>query len=59
MNLDVIKEIAKRRDIKVGKLKKAELVRAIQLAEANEPCFGLGHASECGQGECLWRADCY
>lgn len=58
MKLDEIKEIAKQHDIKVGKLKKAELVRAIQAAEQNEPCFETGLASGCGQEECLWRGDC-
>lgn len=58
MKLEEIKEIAKQHDIKVGKLKKAELVRVIQSAEWNDPCFETGRASECGQAECLWRADC-
>jgi hypothetical protein len=58
MKLEEIKEIARQHDIKVGKLKKAELVRAIQSAEGNDPCFETGHASVCGQAECLWRADC-
>ena len=58
MKLDEIKEIAKQHNIKVGKLKKTELVRAIQLAEGNEACFDSGKASECGQDECLWRVDC-
>ena len=58
MKLEEIKEIARQHDIKVGKLKKAELVRAIQSAEGNDPCFATGQASECGQAECLWRADC-
>jgi hypothetical protein len=58
MKLDEIKEIAKQHSIKLGKLKKAELVRAIQLAEANSPCFETGQADECGQDGCLWRTDC-
>ena len=58
MKLEEIKDIAKQHNIKVGKLKKAELVRAIQSAEENDACFGTGRVSECGQGECLWRADC-
>lgn len=58
MKLDQIKEIAKQHDIKTGKLKKAELVRAIQTAEGNEVCFEVGRANECGQRDCLWRADC-
>lgn len=58
MKLEEIKVIAKMHDIKVAKLKKAELVRAIQLAEGNDVCFETGQASQCGQAECLWRADC-
>jgi hypothetical protein len=58
MKLEEIKEIAKRYDIKIGKLKKADLVRAIQAAEMNDICFETGKASECGQEKCLWRTDC-
>ena len=58
MKLEEIKVIAKRHDIKVAKLKKAELVRAIQSAEGNSACFETGQPSECGQEGCLWRADC-
>ena len=58
MKLEEIKEIAKQHDIKIGKMKKAELVRAIQLAEGNDTCFETSQASVCGQAECLWRADC-
>jgi len=58
MKLEEIKEIARKQNIKVGKLKKAELVKAIQQSEGNVPCFDTGQASECGQAECLWRPDC-
>ena len=58
MKLEDVKEVAKKYDIKVGKLKKADLVRAIQAAEQNDACFETGKAAECGQGECLWREDC-
>jgi hypothetical protein len=58
MKLEEIKVIAKKHDIKVGKQKKAELVRAIQGAEKNDACFETGQASECGQEGCLWRPDC-
>jgi hypothetical protein len=58
MKLEEIKEIAKQHDIKVAKLKKAELVKAIQAAEGNDVCFDSGKASYCGQSECLWRSDC-
>lgn len=58
MKLDEIKEIAKQHNIKVGKQKKAELVRAIQSAEGNIPCFDTGLIDECNQDACLWRPDC-
>lgn len=58
MKLEQIKAIAKQHDIKIGKLKKVELVRAIQAAEGNNACFETGQASGCGQEECLWRAEC-
>jgi hypothetical protein len=58
MKLDEIKEIAKQHDIKIAKMKKAELVRAIQSAEGNVPCFETGQAAGCGQSDCLWLSDC-
>ena len=58
MKLDDIKEIAKRHNIKAGKMKKGELVAAIQEAEHNDACFGTGVADSCGQSGCLWREDC-
>ena len=58
MKLEDIKAIAKQFDIKAGKMKKAELIRAIQRAEGNEDCFESGKAACCGQDACLWREDC-
>lgn len=52
-----IKEIAKKMGIRIGKMKKPELIRAIQTAEGNIPCYATrGH--ECDQINCLWREDC-
>jgi hypothetical protein len=58
MKLDEIKVIAVQHNIKVSKLKKAELVRAIQQAEKNVVCFETGTLDKCGQAACLWREDC-
>jgi len=58
MNIQEIKVIAKDRGVRSRNLKKAELVQALQAAEGNEQCFMTGKASECGQEECLWKADC-
>lgn len=58
MKLEEIRTIAGARNIKVGKMKKAEVIREIQNSEGNEPCFDTGYAENCGQGGCLWRGDC-
>jgi hypothetical protein len=58
MKLEEIKEIARQQSIKPGKLKKADLIKAIQKSEGNIDCFATGQASECGQASCLWREDC-
>jgi hypothetical protein len=58
MKLEEIKEIAKQHNIKVGKMKKADLVKAVQLAEQNDACFDTGKVDNCGQETCIWREDC-
>lgn len=58
MKIDEIKEIARRHGIKAGKTKKSDLVRAIQNAEGNSPCFDSNSSAHCGQTDCLWREDC-
>ena len=58
MTVDEIKEMARLLNIKTGKAKKSELVRAIQQAEGNPVCFTTGQKEECGQPACLWRDDC-
>ncbi len=58
MRLEEIKAIARERGIQPGKMKKADLVRAIQQAEGNEPCYASDRAATCGQQDCLWRDDC-
>ncbi|KAF0219971.1 MAG: hypothetical protein FD174_1695 [Geobacteraceae bacterium] len=58
MNVQEIKEIARQKGLKVGKVKKSELITTIQEAEGNYPCFDTGKADECNQVNCLWRIDC-
>jgi hypothetical protein len=58
MTMEEIREIAKKRGVKPGKMKKRDLVRAIQDAEGNDPCFDTGKKDVCGQDACLWRKDC-
>ncbi len=42
----------------VGKLRKAELIRAIQQAEGNNDCYGADWRHGCGEMLCCWRGDC-
>ena len=58
MTLDEIKEIAKQHNIKTGKMKKNELIKAVQAAENNDACFETGQVNTCGQDACLWREEC-
>jgi len=58
MNLKEIKDMAKSRDIKVGNMKKENIIRSIQRAEGNFDCFGSSITGECNQMNCIWRGDC-
>jgi len=58
MTLKEVKEMAKQHDIKVGKMKKDEIIKSIQKAEGNFDCFGTALAGHCSQEDCLWREDC-
>jgi len=58
MKINEIKEIAKQHNLKSGRANKGEIIRAIQQAEGNSPCFGSNSVNECGQFNCLWREDC-
>lgn len=57
MTVKEIKAIAKKMGINAGKMKKTDLVRSIQAAEGNTPCFQTGVTS-CDQENCCWRSDC-
>lgn len=58
MNLKQVKEIAKSKGVKVGKMNKENIIRAIQKAEGNFECFGTAKNNYCDQNDCLWREDC-
>ncbi|TAN43505.1 MAG: SAP domain-containing protein [Nitrospirae bacterium] len=58
MTLKEIKDMAKEKGVKAGKMKKDEIIRAIQTAEGNFDCFGSARSGECNQGDCIWRSDC-
>jgi hypothetical protein len=58
MKMQEVREIAKKMGIKTANMKKADIIRAIQLAEGNIDCYDSGKSTECGQDDCLWREDC-
>jgi len=58
VKLEKVKEIAKERGLKVKKMIKGEIIRAIQADEGNFPCYGTGQSAGCGQQDCLWRQCC-
>jgi len=58
MTLKQVKEIAKKKNVKVGNMKKENIIRAIQRAEGNFDCFGTAASGMCDQANCLWRDDC-
>jgi hypothetical protein len=58
MNMTEIKAKAKSLGINPGKMKKIELVRTVQMAEGNNPCYGTNDGS-CPWTECCFMGDCH
>ena len=57
MKVMEIKKKAKALGITPGKMKKAELVHAVQKAENCTPCFGKSNG-QCQQNGCCYIQDC-
>ena len=59
MTIIEVKKIAKGQGLVIDKsAKKPDLIRAIQIAEGNTPCFGTRPNGSCEQQSCCWRPDC-
>ena len=58
MNMEEIRTVARQFSIKPAKMKKQELVQAIEQAEGNRPCYNTATAAFCEQLSCCWREDC-
>jgi hypothetical protein len=52
-----LKKKAKTVNLQPGSMDKTNLIRAIQKAEGNFPCFKTAQGS-CDQLGCCWREDC-
>ncbi|MDA3969725.1 MAG: hypothetical protein PF442_00070 [Desulfobulbaceae bacterium] len=57
MNMTEIKTTAKGLGIQVRKMRKGDLIRAIQSKEGNFPCFETAK-EYCSQKACRWRESC-
>ena len=58
MRIGMVRAIAKSKGVNSARMKKGEIIRSIQTAEGNFPCFGTAADGICDQGGCLWRQDC-
>ncbi len=52
-----VQKMAKGMGIKLGKMKKAQLIQTIQIHEGNFGCF-MSADNFCDQQQCCWRDDC-
>lgn len=57
MRMDEVREKAKKIGLKTSRMKKDDLIRAIQMAEGNFPCFGSAE-NYCDQAGCCWQDEC-
>jgi hypothetical protein len=57
MSMNDIKDKAKNHGIDGSKMKKVELIHALQKAEGFSACYGTTNGM-CPQMECCWRWDC-
>ena len=58
MKINDVRKRAKELNINTYGMKKPDMIRSIQRAEGNIPCFGTPRVPECNEPECLWRPDC-
>ncbi len=58
MHINEVRKIAKNFGVNSLKMKKSELIKAIQKAEGNFDCYGTTKDGFCDQQSCLWYQDC-
>lgn len=57
MQMDEVRVKAKALNLKTARMKKADIIREIQVAEGNFPCFETA-LDYCDQMDCCFRDDC-
>jgi|WetSurMetagenome_2_1015567.scaffolds.fasta_scaffold181909_1 hypothetical protein len=58
MEIQKIRQIARKKGIDFRHVSKPDLIRTIQRVEGNYDCFASRPVSGCDQMNCLWREDC-
>ena len=58
MKIQKVLGIAKANGVNSARMSKGQIIRAIQAAEGNFPCFGTARDGYCDREECAWREDC-
>jgi Rho termination factor, N-terminal domain len=58
MNFNHLRKMAKGMGVNTYRMKKTDIIRAIQKAEHNIDCYGTERVTECREASCLWRGDC-
>ncbi|MBZ0220809.1 MAG: SAP domain-containing protein [Candidatus Methylomirabilis sp.] len=57
MQMEKVREKAKKLGLKTSRKGKRDLIREIQVTEGNFPCFGTA-VDLCDQLQCCWKEDC-
>ncbi len=58
MKFNEIQKMAKGMGVNTFKMKKTDMILAIQRAENNIECYGTHRVEYCQELACLWREDC-
>jgi len=58
MKIQRVRSIAKTKGVNSSRMSKGEIIRAVQEAEGNFPCFGTVRDGFSDQEDCMWKEDC-
>ncbi len=58
MKFNDIRKMAKGMKINTYRMKKKDIIHAIQHSENNIECYGTDRVKSCNEETCIWRDDC-
>ncbi len=58
MKFNDIRKMAKGMGINTYRMKKKDIIHAIQKREQNIECYGTDRVKSCNEKTCIWRDDC-